>query len=136
MFLIDFELKGNVVKLYFGTDPDYWGDDWDDTPWEHNAGTVYDRYVDTVEYFAFPWKCAVLTSAENWCGNSHYSKEDFKRRLAPCVIIHSHSDCEWDYLSFSDLSSSDNSDVLKLYFGDDYETVVQNVTKFGGISIE
>ena len=47
MKIIDFDKKGNVVRFYLGEDVcnDYWGDDWNDAPYEHNAGTVYNRYV-------------------------------------------------------------------------------------------
>ena len=34
LFVIDFETRGNVIRLYYGNDPDYWGDDWDDKPYE------------------------------------------------------------------------------------------------------
>ena len=44
MKIIDFEIKGNQVKFYLGSDncDNYWGDDWDDKPYEHNAGEPYD----------------------------------------------------------------------------------------------
>ena len=43
MKIIDFECTGNVVRFYLGKDneKDYHGDDWNDTPYECNAGTVY-----------------------------------------------------------------------------------------------
>ena len=68
--IIDFEVKGNVVRFYLGNKTDEWGwtnknykdrngntpdwlkpndtyygDDWDDVPYEHNAGLVYDKFV-------------------------------------------------------------------------------------------
>ena len=47
MKIIDFDKKGNVVRFYLGKDDlnDYWGDDWNDVPYEHNAGTVYDEFI-------------------------------------------------------------------------------------------
>ena len=42
MKLIDFERKGNLVRLYLGDDANFTGDDWDDYPYEHNASLVYD----------------------------------------------------------------------------------------------
>ena len=47
MKIIDFEPKGNAIRFYLGDDEcnDYWGDDWNDRPYEHNAGIVYDRFI-------------------------------------------------------------------------------------------
>ena len=38
---------GTTVRYYLGDDAlcDWHGDDWDDVPYEHNAGTVYYRFV-------------------------------------------------------------------------------------------
>lgn len=48
MKIIDFERKGNLVRFYLGDDDlvEWYGDDWNDTPYEHNAERVYfaDRY--------------------------------------------------------------------------------------------
>ena len=46
--IIDFERKGNIVRFYLGdvnNSNGYYGDDWDDVPYEHNAGKVYEQYV-------------------------------------------------------------------------------------------
>jgi len=43
--IIDFERKGNLIRLYLGKNGEQWGDDWDDMPYEHNAGRVYEEYV-------------------------------------------------------------------------------------------
>lgn len=44
MKIIDFERKGNLVRFYLGDDDlhDWSGDDWNDTPYEYNAGQVYE----------------------------------------------------------------------------------------------
>ena len=36
MKIIDWDRKGNVLRLYLGEDrlEDWWGDDWDDRPYE------------------------------------------------------------------------------------------------------
>lgn len=52
--LIDYdkyEDRYNRVSLYFGDTEceDYWGDDWNDAPYEHNAGIVYREYVKKME---------------------------------------------------------------------------------------
>lgn len=45
--VIDYDKKGNLVRFYLGDiDLGYWtGDDWDDAPYEHNAGMIYEEYV-------------------------------------------------------------------------------------------
>lgn len=88
MKIIDFKKKGNVVRFYLGTDEcmDYWGDDWDDAPYEHNAGTVYARFEKGHRDIAFPFDSLVLEPCDGEC-NSPYSKEDMKNRYTPCIIV-------------------------------------------------
>ena len=89
--IIDFEKHGNVVRLYLGDNncDDYGGDDWNDTPYEHNAGTVYKEYVtDTLDFAMSPDSC-VVEPAEDWHyhGNSEFCKDDFKFEKAPCLVV-------------------------------------------------
>ena len=125
--IIDFEKKGNVVRFYLG-DPseDYWGDDWDDSPYEHNAGTVYNRYVKETIDIAFPFDSEVLEPADDWRnnGNSHYSKEDMKNRQVPCIIVIPPQKNDNGYIHHYDNCFSDGvgmNDILKFYFGDTIE---------------
>ena len=78
MKIIDFEKKGNIVRFYLGektedwgwTNPEYkdytgetpswlkpkdtyYGDDWDDAPYEHNAGQVYEEFIKGQKDIAF-----------------------------------------------------------------------------------
>lgn len=91
MKIIDFDKKGNVVRFYLGEDDcnDYWGDDWNDAPYEHNAGSVYDRYITKYIDMYFPFDSLVLEPQNDWRndGNSHYSKEDMKKGCVPCIIV-------------------------------------------------
>ena len=43
--LLDFENKCNQLRLFFGDDEKPWGDDWDDAPYQHNAGRVYEKFI-------------------------------------------------------------------------------------------
>ena len=56
MKILDFELKGNVIKFYLGNCNDWWGDDWDDRPYEHNAGKVYDQYGVTLNHTGYVYE--------------------------------------------------------------------------------
>ena len=120
MKVIDFSLYGNVIKFYLGADDctDYWGDDWDDAPYEHNAGEVYSRYVKATADVAFPLKYSVC---EACCGyfNSPFSKEDMMNRKVPCITVKygSHLGAE-------------------IYFEDNFESVLKSVTDCGGTLLD
>lgn len=125
MKVIDFSKKGNVVRLYLGDDncTDYWGDDWDDAPYEHNAGTVYDEYVLGYVDIAFSFNTVVLEPKEDWRydGNSPYSKKDMKKHNVPCIIIAP----QWLVETFDDYYVETfshwlgNKYAIKVYFDDD-----------------
>ena len=134
MKVIDFETKGNVIKLYFGTEDDYYGDDWNDYPYEHNAGEVYDRYVEKTIDFAFPFDFDVLTAEDDWTynGNSPYCKNDFKQNKAPCIVVCKTSD--WADV-YSKLIGDNSDNTLKIYFNTEEDKIIKQITDFGGIII-
>ena len=88
MKIIDWERKGNVVRFYLGQDTltTWGGDDWDDAPYEHNAGKVYDKYISGQIDIAFGFDSTVEEPADI-CANSKYSKDDFIKRKAPFLTI-------------------------------------------------
>ena len=87
MKIIDFERKGNVVRFFLGADDcfDYWGDDWNDSPYDHNAGSVYERFVLGYRDVYFPFDDLVLEPCSGW-QSTWCSKEDMKMRRIPCII--------------------------------------------------
>ena len=125
MKIIDFEKKGNVVRFYLGADDceDYWGDDWDDTPYEYNAGLVYERFITGTRDFAFPPDYCVLEPKEDYKnhGNSEFCKEDLQRRSIPCIVaIKPSEDDYWDlYDCFSNIAMNDKA--VRFYYGDPME---------------
>ena len=126
--IIDFERKGNVVRFYLGADDcnDYWGDDWDDAPYEHNAEQVYDRYVTGVKDIAFPFDSLVLEPADDWSRNSYYSKEDMKSRRVPCLIVVP-AEVVGDYSYREQFKNWIGSDgIKKFYFGDPEEVLTND----------
>lgn len=121
MKIIDFERKGNVVRLFLGADDcsDYWGDDWDDAPYDCNAGTVYSRFVTGRKDVSFPFDSLVL-EPESDRYNSWCTKEDMKKRKIPCIIVvpkEIHEDTWND--SFSQFVGADG--IQRFYFGDPME---------------
>lgn len=134
MKIVDFLKKGNVVRFYLANDDvaDWCGDDWDDTPYEHNAGAVYDKYIAGHIDVAFDYDCQVAEPKDDWRynGNTPYCKDDFVARKAPCVVIYKPSEDEywWD-CEYSQLIGIDGA--TRIYFGDDAESL----SKINGATI-
>lgn len=119
MKIIDFDRKGNVVRFYLGADDctDYWGDDWDDRPYDCNAGTVYDEFVTGTRDVAFPFDSLVLEPTSESYNSPWYSKEDMIKRRVPCVIVvpkEVRGDSWAD--TFKDWAGADG--IRRFYFGD------------------
>lgn len=119
MKIIDFKKKGNVVRFYLGEDDcnDYHGDDWDDSPYEHNAGEVYEEYVKEHVDIAFDFDCLVLEPQDDWHNqsNSEWCKDDMKDRLVPCIIVVPRQIVDYndDFRHYIGMA-----DVVRYYFGD------------------
>ena len=104
--IIDWERKGNLVKFYLGKNGEQWGDDWNDVPWECNAGRVYDEYIEgyIIISFAFEWN--VYEPRE------FYSKQHLVKRFVPCIIA-----TPVLFNSFEEALS--DRDGFRYYFGDE-----------------
>lgn len=106
--VIDVETKGNVIRFYIGENGKQWGDDWNDAPYEHNAGTVYSEYVERTVDVAIPFDLYVSEPADGQL-NSEWCKQDMIDRKVHCLLIES---AEWG-----------GTELLKVYFGDDIAIV-------------
>lgn len=120
MEIIDFDRKGNVVRFYLGKNGEQKGDDWDDKPYNCNAGSVYDRFVESTRDIAFDFDDLVL---EPCCGvlNCRYSKKDMIKRNVPCIVVVPKEivDEHYNDEDFAYWATSDR--VKKYYFGDKME---------------
>ena len=168
MNIIDFELKGNVIRFYLGcktdkwgwTNPDYqrrvgkdengpiykpyeflkpsdtyYGDDWDDTPYECNAGRVYGEFIYGYIDVAVAFDAYVLQPRDDWhCDNSPYCKDDFVIGKAPCIVIipPSESYQYWGEPTYPEALG--NKNALKIYFGDSEELLksIDDLSIIGG----
>ena len=124
--IIDFALKGNVIRFYLGTNGEQWGDDWDDAPYEHNAGEVYDEYVSGITDCYVPFDCFVLEPA-NGHSNSPFCKEDMIKGKVPCVIIVPVSIAKTSWNDYSFDYWLGNKDIIKIYFGDNIDEVQMKI---------
>ena len=83
MKIIDLKKRGNVIRFYCGKDDcdDYWGDDWNDRPYEHNAERVYSEYIEEYIDVAVDMDYHVMEPADDWRYNNNtpFSKEDMKK---------------------------------------------------------
>lgn len=122
MKIIDFERKGNVIRFYLGADElESWhGDDWDDMPYEHNAGRVYDEFVVGHHDMAVPFDYTVMEPRDGQL-NSRWSKLSMVSRLVPCIIIVPEELVKrlWYSSDFNDYVGA--TGVKRIYFGDKLE---------------
>ena len=121
MKIIDFERKGNIVRFYLGDNDlqEYYGDDWNDAPYDCNAGTVYDRFVSGQIDVYFPFDCAVLEPCDGVL-NCGYTKEDMIHNIVPCILVIPAKELEkhpWKERDFSWWLGS--RPAVSFYFGDD-----------------
>ena len=126
--IIDFEVKGNQVKFYVGTKNcnNYTGDDWNDTPYEHNAGPVYDRFIAGWFVKTFNFDDVVMEPCDGK-DNSRFCKDDMKARRVPCVCVlpkEFKDEYAW-YYDFEDISNDANT--IKFFFGDVVDTEKEEI---------
>lgn len=91
MKIIDYDLKGNVVRFYLGktTVHDYHGDDWNDILNESGCYPVYREYVSGTADIAFPFDALVLDPCSS----------EFSYHRKKCVSIF-FLNVGWEFLAF------------------------------------
>lgn len=146
MEIIDFERDGRAIRFFLGekegewgyTRPDYkdytgekpewlkpsgtyYGDDWDDHPYQCNAGTVYEEfikgYIDVVIGFD-----NILVEPDEY--ETNYCKDDFVNdKNLPCLIVVKGEEDKdpryimcWEFRKYGDLIK--DPDTFKIHFGD------------------
>lgn len=107
-------------RAYFTSDmAKQWGDDWNDAPYEHNAGEPYDR--DTT-VFVVKIQADHLSRPCDECNNSPYSVEMINNRRIPWLRM-----SEWYTADYE----SPAGDPVALP-GDTLLQFIANVRKAGG----
>jgi len=112
MKIIDWERKGNLIRFILGNEDlkDWWGDDWNDVPYQHNAGRVYDKFISGYKVIVVPWEYNVYEPKDF----GQYSKNDMKSRNIPMLIIT--KEYLWD--AYQKLLKK-KEDLILIYMGDD-----------------
>jgi hypothetical protein len=125
--IIDFVKRGNQVRFYLGKNGEQWGDDWDDAPFEYNAGKVYSKFIEGNKVIAFEFDDLVVDPTYGM-PNSVYSKNDMINRSVPCIVaIRESRRNRYGYDTFEDVIADKES--IKIYFGDDIDEVVMLLEK-------
>lgn len=135
--LIDFELIGTqFIRLYTGliSLEDWYGDDWDDTPYEHNAGSVYSECVVYIIDIALPNYCEAHEPCEGHL-NSPYCKNDMKSNAIPMFVVcrlDTEYIIEYKGMTFEQVISNKNS--LPIYMKDTaYKTILKLYENFDAV---
>lgn len=133
--VIDFECKGNVVRFYLGqTDLDMWyGDDWDDVPYEHNAERVYPEYVSATIDVAYPIDCILSEPCDGHI-NSSWSKDDMRERRVCAFVVLDVDDDDSDRWRYEDSFEAcvAHGAATRVFFGDVVDP--DDVTSWAGAS--
>lgn len=129
--VIDFEIKGNQMILYLGKPEceDYWGDDWNDRPYDCNAGIVYDEYVVDSVVVNFMGEDHDLREVSSLYFNAPFAKEDFKKG-EPFAFLNIIEDTYDSFRSLQDRIFNNNT-VKKFY----YNTPVSQFYKMKDVKI-
>ena len=110
--IIDVEIKGNAIRLYVGENGKQWGDDWNDAPYEHNAGTVYAECVERTVDIAIPFDLYVIEPSDGQL-NSSWCKEDMIHRKVAAFWV--------------DTDDYSGKTLLSVSYGDDVDEVLEKV---------
>ena len=94
--VIDWECKGNLIKLYLGKNGEQRGDGWYINNYVLNADKVYKEFISAEAVIYIPWDCTILEP-----NRMLVSKNDIRDRVLPCLTI-----------------VQSNNDTTEIYFGD------------------
>lgn len=91
-----------------------WGDDWDDAPYQHNAGNPYTHDGQRVIRVAFE---ADLDTPHEWELNGPYSVQDINKGVVPWLVTSRYST---------------KNDIIKIFAGCTLAEFVREIRRAGG----
>lgn len=112
-----------------------YGDDWDDTPYEHNAGIVYGKYVDYELVIRIAYETAFLFPCDG-ADNSMWRREDMRDGTVPLfVMLDEETNAvyakDWRFDDFPYAFAIGLRDAHRFYFGDALGDVLDVLDKCG-----
>lgn len=116
--ILDWERRHGVTRLYLACDPEpgWSGDDWDDAPFEHNAGTVLPGFYTHTADVVADWGHVLLDPSDDWrTANSRWSKEDMRARRCPILVAAADPD---DLLAAGWPTALAADGAVRVYMGD------------------
>lgn len=116
--LIDFEKKCNQLRLFFGDATNPWGDDWDDLPYQHNAGRVYNEFIKDTAVLSFYYDDIVYEPADDYTFQDVSKEMMLKKRVPAFVALpvkYREPESYWQCYSFAKLLA--DSQAIPFYFG-------------------
>lgn len=89
--VLDAEVSEHCVRFYLGTEKTYQegkfhGNDWNDSPFDCNAGTIYPVYCKAILDIYFEWD-TVVRDAPPVSGPIYWSKNDIKAKRYALVYV-------------------------------------------------
>lgn len=121
--LIDFYKKGNSIRLYFGKNGEQKGDDWDDSPYDCNAGAVYPEHVNKELDIFVPIDFEVKEPADE-CINPPYCKNDFIHKKTWVLWVES----EW--------GNGKIRTPVGIFFGDSEKEIKEKLLPYNALYLE
>lgn len=118
LVLIDFEKKCNQLRLFFGDDEKPWGDDWDDAPYQHNAGRVYEKFIKDTAVLSFYYDDIVMEPADDFYFQEVTKEAMLDKKIAAFIALpvkHREPDSYWKSYSYPDLIN--NRNAIPFFFG-------------------
>jgi len=97
--IIDLSKKGNLVRLYLGKNGEQKGDNWDSIPYEHNARTVYGKFIKGYCDIVIDFDYEIKEPHEHLnVVNLKYCKQDMvKKKVYALVIVSSKKKTRYIY---------------------------------------
>ena len=144
MKVLDLERKGNLIRFFLGSDDlqRWYGDDWDDYPYELNAGPVYENFVKMKIDVVLPYETAIIDACE-----VSYTKELYNYNLYTeeyCKLDYINSDKPFIWFIPDDpyeggpaLASYLNTakGIQKVFLGMNWDDCLKAVHNVGGFTI-
>ena len=123
-----FEVSDYFVRIFLTDKDEYWGDDWNDAPYECNCGPVYDEYVRGYIDIVVPLGL-YIEEIKDIAYDQYWSIQDIRENRIPFCVIRAEEDCELiglhqipeKYKSFK---------RCPLYFNDTLEEIINKIDIF------